>query len=243
MSNNVVLYHASCNDGFCAAYLFWKMVDADATFIPVQYGEPPRLLETKDKDVYILDFSYARATLEDINAEARSLLVLDHHKTAENELKGLEYCTFDMHKSGARLTWDHVTAQGASPAHRVSWLVDHTEDRDLWRWALPLSREINAALASYPREFHVWDELERADMIHEGTTLLRYQRTVIDARVWQASETKLAGYVVPIVNCTELISEVVGELAEQFGGGGHARAAGFTRDRLLSMWEKGTTHA
>ena len=62
MSNRTVIYHASCHDGHCAAWLIWHYLDSEATFIPAQYGDSAP--DVTDRDVLILDFSYPRETLE-----------------------------------------------------------------------------------------------------------------------------------------------------------------------------------
>src|SRR2546422_4504114 len=41
------------------------------------------------------------------------------------------------------------------------WLLQYVQDKDLWAWKLPNSREINAGLNSYPYDFKVWDSLEK----------------------------------------------------------------------------------
>jgi uncharacterized protein len=260
-SNNVVLYHDNCNDGFCAAYVFWKWVDKNATFIPVSYGNaPPDNLDSKK--IYILDFSYSREILEDIKQRAESLLVIDHHKTAQKELEGLDYCIFDINKSGASLTWDYLTGKSPFPA-----LVLYTEDRDLWRWELPYSKEVNAALFVEPKDFNVWDNLDINDLVKDGSIILKYQNVLVENRVAQARWIMFENYKVPFVNCTEeLISETlnvlaknspfaigffirndgnivyslrsdengidVSEIAKKYGGGGHKHAAGYISNKL-----------
>lgn len=104
--NKTIIYHANCTDGFCSAWLC-HLVWPDAEFIPANYGwNPPNVT---GKDVLIVDFSYPREVLLNLKAQASSLVVLDHHKTAENALAGLDFCHFDMTKSGAGLTWDYLT--------------------------------------------------------------------------------------------------------------------------------------
>ena len=90
----VVLYHAECADGFGAAWAIWNRFPA-ARFIPVKHGNPPPA-ELQDQRVVIVDFSYARETLETMAAQTQALLVLDHHITAEKALAGLPYAYFDM---------------------------------------------------------------------------------------------------------------------------------------------------
>ena len=97
----VVLYHAECADGFGAAWAIWNQFPT-ARFIPVKHGNPPPE-GLEDQRVVIVDFSYARETLETMAAQTQALLVLDHHITAEKALAGLPYAYFDMKKSGAVL--------------------------------------------------------------------------------------------------------------------------------------------
>jgi len=97
----LVLFHASCADGFCAAWICHKIYP-DAEYVAVQYGQEPP--DVKDREVLILDFSYPRKQLLAMRSAAKNLEVLDHHKTAAADLEGLDFCMFDMSKSGARLT-------------------------------------------------------------------------------------------------------------------------------------------
>lgn len=223
---DLVLYHANCPDGFCAAWVL-RTAFPEATFTPAYYGQrPPKV---RGKHVLIVDFSYPRATLEAMRTEAASLQVLDHHKSAQAELEGLPYCVFDMDRSGARLAWDHLAILGLLPQKfhgwdthlfelgEAHWLVDYVQDRDLWRWELPQSRAINAALSSYQRDFAVWSMLARRtpdDMIKEGEAIVRYQQTVIDTHVRNATLISLQGHTVPIVNATTLQSEIGNALCE-----------------------------
>lgn len=202
----LVIYHKNCNDGFCAAWLLHKIYPT-ATFHPSNYGDP--VPDCTGQDVIIADFSYPRDTMLAICKVAKSVKVYDHHKTAQEALSGLvapEHnltIVFNMDKSGARLVAD---AYG-------EWLVDYTEDRDLWRWALPHSREINAGLSSYPMTFETWDGLSRDELLTDGAAILRYEATVISKHVTQARRVTIGEYTVPIVNATVLFSDIAGQLA------------------------------
>ena len=173
----LVLFHGGCNDGFCAAWIYRRYVNPHTEFKAVQYNTDPPA--TAGRDVVILDFSYEREQLTAMRDRARSLLVLDHHETAAEALAGLDYCVFAQDKSGARMTWEYFfDPRSEVRIDDVPWLVSYTEDRDLWRWALPDSKAVNAALASYPRDFAVWDEIaERGPqaLVVEGQAILRFQ--------------------------------------------------------------------
>lgn len=120
----VCVYHADCADGFAAAWAVHRRFGAgNVDFIAGRYSKEPELsvpckyhstsgpctdcLGTGydqdggpflGRDVLIVDFSYPRATLEALTREARSVLVLDHHATAQGELAGLP---FPLHRIAA----------------------------------------------------------------------------------------------------------------------------------------------
>lgn len=221
---DMVLYHANCMDGFCSAWLC-HLAWPDAEFVPVRYGQSPP--DVSGRDVLVVDFSYKRDVLLEMKARAHSLVVLDHHRTARDELDGLDFCTFDLEKSGARLAWDYLAGIGRLPRQAVwqlteeepepHWIVDYVEDRDLWRWKQPHSRDVNAALASYDHDFRIWDAIALQNplqMADQGVHITRYQEKVVDDHVRNAREVELDGHRVLAVNATTLFSEIGGRLAE-----------------------------
>jgi oligoribonuclease NrnB/cAMP/cGMP phosphodiesterase (DHH superfamily) len=167
------------------------------------------------KNVLIVDFSFCRQVLEEMNIKAKSLFVIDHHTTAQEELKGLGYCQFDKDRSGAVMTWNYLHG-------KVPQLILFVEDRDLWKWSLDNSKEVSAALASYPMDFETWDAFIEDDncikrLTMEGRAILRYQNLEVSRKIsaWRRSPRfiEIGGYKVPVMNCTSLISEICGELS------------------------------
>ncbi len=222
----LVIYHANCWDGFCAAWIARKALGEIDTH-PAYYGSTPP--DVTGRVVYILDFSYPRDVMERLLTNARRTVVLDHHKTAQAALDGLHQpetgmdVIFDMDKSGARLTWLWFTMEGYAlwtpNQPKAPWLVDYTEDRDLWRHALPFTHEINAALRSYPLDFALWDEFEstvgqREMFKREGAAIRRAERAIVDSHVRNAREVTMDGHRVKAVNATVMFSEIAGELAK-----------------------------
>lgn len=249
-----VLYHADCADGFGAAWALWKKYP-DARYIPVKHGQPPP--EGLDgAHVVMVDFSYRREVIEQLAQSAASLLILDHHVTAQAALAGLPYAYFDVKKSGAVLAWEWAHAEP------VPWLLQYVQDKDLWQWRLPDSREMNAALASYPFDFQVWEGLTRDVLKVEGRAILRRDHSLIDKIVEESVLVEFEGETVPAVYSPVMTSQIgerlcqgfpfcliwherdglryfslrskpgtadVSALASRYGGGGHVNAAGFSR--------------
>ena len=199
-SPTVVLYHAECADGFGAAWAIWRQFP-DSRFVPVKHGNPPP--EGLDGErVVIVDFSYSRDTLESLARRTNELLVLDHHITAEKALAGLPYAYFDLKKSGAVLAWEWAHD------HPVPWLLEYIQDKDLWTWALPLSREINAAVASYPFEFQLWNGFNQKNLEQEGRAILRYEHELVSKLAGQAVLVEFQGETVPSVQSAILTSQI-----------------------------------
>lgn len=242
MADNVplVIYHANCWDGFCAAWVARRALGEIEAF-PGYYGQsPPNVM---GRTVYLLDFSYKRADMRRLLSQAHAVTVLDHHKTAIAELDGLHdefimrpdliqnppgaelpIIWIDVEKSGARLAWEFFMRQfGPAPADITippsPWLVDYTEDRDLWRHALAESENINAALRSYPLDFTLWDEFhesvgQREMFKREGAAIRRAERQIVSTHIRNAREIEMDGHRVLSVNATVLFSEIAGELAK-----------------------------
>ena len=81
---DLVIFHKSCTDGFTAAWAAWKLVGERAEYVACQYAEDPP--DVQGKNVAIVDLSFPRKTLERMAKEAKSLIVLDHHKSAKKDL-------------------------------------------------------------------------------------------------------------------------------------------------------------
>lgn len=248
-----VLYHAECADGFGAAWALWRQYPS-ARFLPVKHGNPPPE-GLNDQQIVIVDFSYAREQLQTLAGNAKAILVLDHHITAERALAGLPYAYFDLKKSGAVLAWEWASDRP------VPWLLQYIQDKDLWTWELAASREINAAIASYPFDFQLWNRFTQKDLEQEGRAILRYEEEIVSKLAAQAMLVEFQGVTVPSVQSAVLTSQIgerlsadypfcmiwhdrdgrryysmrsredgadVGAIAASFGGGGHTHAAGFS---------------
>ena len=216
MHRPLVLHHGSCMDGFGAAWSIHDCFGDEAEYVPQLYGQgdPP---DVTGRDVLIVDYSYPRAQMLAMNEAARSLVCLDHHKTAEADLAGLDFALFDISRSGAGLTWDIVSDYHPRPA-----LIDYVEDRDLWKFALPRSKEINAWIGCVEFTFAEWRQLERdmrlsLDTVAErGAAVLRKIDCYVRDMCKQHRRIPFAGYDdIPVVNAPYInTSELVGKLAE-----------------------------
>jgi hypothetical protein len=241
MKPDLCIHHAPCADGFTAAWAIWKRWP-DIEFHPGVYGAAPP--DVTGKHVLIVDFSYKRPVLEEMARSAKSITILDHHKSAEEDLRpfrvrgfqSLEPLTvipdlaehqgilpiqalFDMDRSGAMLAW--VYAHPGKDAPRLVW---HVQDRDLWRFELEGTRAIQATVFSYPYDFAVWDELAAALETEAGRSLIiaqgeaierKHQKDVAELLGLCTREMVIGGHRVPVANLPyTLSSDGAGQLAE-----------------------------
>lgn len=210
-SSPLVIYHGHCLDGACAAWVALHALGGVGVQLhSATYGEPPP--SVVGRDVLIVDFSYKRDVLIEMARVAKSLRVLDHHKTAQEDLAGLPFCTFDMNRSGAGLAWDELVG-GPRP-----WLVDYIEDRDLWRFKLPDSEVVNSyiQIAGYDLNAMAQVALDGLDnALAKGKIAMAVRRSYIDSVKDNVVLAKL-DQDLPLVPCVNVpfwcVSEVVGEL-------------------------------
>ena len=168
----LVIYHANCADGFSAAWCFWDKYKDKVEYYPGIYQQTPP--DVTGRVVYLVDFSYKSDAIEKMLDIARTIFVIDHHKSAIEDLSALEQrlekenadkwsrfdTFFDLEKSGATLAWDflnRVLPQELRATRPL--LLGHIEDRDLWRFKLPNTREIQANVFSYEYTFENWDRM------------------------------------------------------------------------------------
>lgn len=222
--SDVVIYHADCLDGFCAAWVANHAMP-DARFIPAKYGDPLPNVKLGDR-VYILDFSYPREKLLLLATMCAYVTVLDHHKTAQEDLGTISpdvdwpeniEIIFDLERSGARLAYDYFLPEenGFRPCGYIEWLVNAVQDRDLWRFKIPGSEEICLALGAVERNFDQWDLMasSRIDAVQAGAYIKNYRdqqvQQIIKGKVrW----TEIGGHIVPTVCAPVMQSEVGHEL-------------------------------
>lgn len=231
----LILYHANCPDGAGAALAAYQKFGNGADYVAVSHGnEPPwDQIDNCIDDIYLVDFCYPRQVMIDISrrdidpeAPLRTVFVLDHHKSAQEALIGIEEetsdrsehdtidVTFDMQYSGAVLAWRHFFPDRAVPD-----LLLYLEDRDLWKWALLSSKEINTALKSYGglENFLSWEKFlqkfPQDQLTQEGQALLRADQQYVQQISRQA---EIVSFDVPgdqpvccwACNATTLFSEV-----------------------------------
>lgn len=212
----LVIYHGNCADGFGAAWVFKRWAPFECDFhAGVYQNEPP---EVEGRNVYLLDFSYKRPVVEQICEKALRVVLIDHHKTAIEDLMPLIESRrieslVNLEKSGATLAWEWHHGHNES---YMPQLLRHIEDRDLWRFALPYTREIQANVFSHPYDFAVWDKLMEQpidELIAEGRAIERKHHKDIAELLGVVTRTMvIGGHSVPVANLPHTLTSDAGHL-------------------------------
>lgn len=260
---STIIYHDNCPDGWTAAWVAYNALKGSGEgapqLIPASYGNPMPDLDGVDT-VYLVDFSYPHTTLRAM-ADHHRVVVLDHHRSAIDDIcsghgddigqapwgegaRGdkwvARYSTWyntvlDDNRSGAGIAWDYF-----HPGEDRPWLVDYVEDRDLWRFNLPNSKAVNAAIRCGHYDLGTWDDwhqlLDPGVMANNGYGVLAHIDAYCRAAAGHAYWCVMGDRRFPIVNVTyESCSEVADYLLDHFG----VDMAGYFFHRGDGSWQYG----
>lgn len=207
------IYHGNCADGFGAALAVRiGLGKHNVKFHAGVYNNAPP--DVTNKDVIIVDFSYKRDVLIEMASKAKSMLILDHHKSAEYDLVDLPdnvTAIFDMERSGAVMAWEYFNPDTAIPK-----LYLHIQDMDLWKFEIEGTREIQAALFSYGYDFDIWKKLltvNLSTLFNDGLAIERkHFKDIREFIAVAAYRDTIGGYEVPVLNAPYFWSSDVGEI-------------------------------
>ena len=205
-----------------------RALDGPIRLLPYLHGGPTP--EPQSDEVWVLDVAFSADTLRSWAQPGRRVFVLDHHQTSAAMLAehmqplavtlaqaldptftGLGVSIVMAH-SGAGLA--AAAAVAVDPSVTVPDFVLDIEDRDLWRWERPRSREVCAAVdamadvdsLSPDALFAALDDLavlNRDDLADRGAPIVE----AFDARVQELCHTghlvQVAGSTVPFVEVPE----------------------------------------
>lgn len=224
---DVCIYHNNCIDGFGAAWAVNQHFGDYTRYVAANYSDdiPTDVL---NQHVLLVDFSYSKENLQELARSAKTVTIIDHHKSAREALAeyiipgavnafnieervaiekwGTIRAIFDMEKSGAVLTWEFFNRY---PTQEAPYLLQLIQDRDLWKFQIPESKDMHAYLSSVPTDFTIWDTIDirmqspssLIDVLEEGAAINRkHLKDINDALADNVRLASMAGYIVPIAN-------------------------------------------
>lgn len=235
---DLCIYHDPCLDGFTAAWVIQRRWPGIRLHPGVYGQEPPDvtglhvlIVDFSYKQPVLVEMGKVAASitiLDHHESAERELLpwavsnITHLHNPLTVPAKAAEFkvshaavqhpllalpiqAYFDMHRSGARLAWDYCWPDKVRPPS----LVEHVEDRDLWRFAIPDTKQVIAALDSYDKTFPNWDhfaaQLETAQgqtiIRSQGQAILRVQERQLRQVIKESRRTMvIGGHTVPVAN-------------------------------------------
>jgi len=213
------IYHGNCLDGFTSAWIVYKALDPfvdELFFVEGSYDKPIDVESLRGREVFFADFSVKADKMREIAAVADSIIVLDHHASAERELQvvaektGNVQIIFDMKRSGAMLTWNYFYASTNPPE-----LVEIVQDRDLWLFKNEHTKALTAYMFTLEQTFATWDTLlddvKTGKAIDIGQVLLNAHNKDADAIINGCTrEVTLAGHTVNLTNCLWMFASDIG---------------------------------
>jgi hypothetical protein len=219
---HVCIFHAGCPDGFGAAWAAWLTWGDRGGYVARGHDDALRPHELAGAYVLFADIAPPPRAYRALAENVAQLVVLDHHVSAQRAFEADPFLArelaeaghevrFDLSRSGSALAWNALHRQEPLPD-----LLAYVEDQDLWSWKLPRSREINAAIASYPRDFAAWSALAAASLdalAEQGEPILRAQRIEVERTIAKAQPLAIGGLRVEGVNARTGRAEIGHELA------------------------------
>lgn len=205
-SRLVVLYHGNCPDGFGGAYAAWKKFGDTAEYYALSRTSPgPEQLH--DAEVYFIDFCYPQELMDQYVAQAKHLVMLDHHAGVEDVVRSMPEYVYDANRSGATIAWDYF-----HPGQPRPKLLEYVEDDDLFRFALPDTKAVISYLAVQPHTFELWDAIahdlevpERAEKLLEKLRIYReYFDLFVEYTASRAKPVMFEGYEVYLATVNPL---------------------------------------
>jgi nanoRNase/pAp phosphatase (c-di-AMP/oligoRNAs hydrolase) len=218
----IVIYHKNCLDGFSSAWTAWKKFGNRAEYIPTVHQTPPPT-GLKDKEVYMLDFSYSEPVMESIKKIAKRVTVIDHHVSQKDAIKISDEYVYAVKNSGAVLSWNYFF-----PGKKMPKLFSYVEDKDIWKFALSGTNELLAAVETVNFDFKAWSKLvsdfndakKRKKYFDKGAAIIEFSNKNIDSIANNAEKVTLDGKKCLAVNSPIFVSEIGHILATRAKGMG-----------------------
>ena len=215
-----VFYHEGCSDGFGAAWAAWKKFGSSADYKAAYHNDDPEE-SMQRKDVYLLDLCFRPETIEKIKSVAKSVTIIDHHKSSADWVQLATVPVFDLKHSGAVLSWTYF-----HPKTKVPSLLLTVEDIDLWNWKRAYTDEVMEYSSIVPMEFKAWsafakkldDAKQKKEIVKIGKVLVQDREMHVTKLVGLGSEAVIDGHKALIVNSPVTIDHTSKRIYEGLTG-------------------------
>jgi hypothetical protein len=191
---DIVIYHGSCYGSFGCAFIIWlyykrkfgKQRADNIKYVASSHLKNEQILEKtledyRGKNVIFCDFAYPLADMKRLENYVNSYLIVDHHEAIIQSLKILpeENKIFNKNKSGVGLVWDLFFPNESFPL-----FLGYIQDRDLWKYELPNTKEFVTYFYEQKFSFDIWEKyldikhVKKA--IEIGINWVEHEKVLID---------------------------------------------------------------
>ena len=207
-----IFAHSHCTDGLVAAsimkYALQMQHNLEPEVIFVSYGKEKEAISKANIDsettVYCVDFAFNRESTIELCKLTKLVYVLDHHKTANENLHDLRThynfnFIYDVEKSGASIVRDYCKQHLSLYSHIklnqkeiLNKVVNMVEDRDLWLFRLPMTKEFAEYVFAYMQPNDIdkmtkilfnYKKAQIDSMCQLGSTIMEYKNNLIKKKL------------------------------------------------------------
>jgi hypothetical protein len=199
-----VVYHNNCQDGFGSAWIVWRHLKSDATYLGVVPDKLPNVNIFRKKYVIFVDVSLSGKYLDEVKAVANNVLVIDHHQSYSDELEHHSNTIFDKEHSAIYITW-----RVFNPDQKIPQFIRYIEDNDLTKNEFNKTDAFTSAIGTkipfhHIDYFKLWDKMLNPafveSLINDGNKYQEYKNYLLKRNMHSSRPQKIGGYNVLIIN-------------------------------------------
>lgn len=252
----LIFYHGGCPDGTCAAAIAQYYLIGNLPALPENFAKTLQLIPTEAGKVtaavvkahakfpnplivLAFDLAVKQDEFDNLLKLYPKAKVYDHHQTTAS-CKPHPQLTLDQTISGAHLAWSYFQhldtiqhERGAKTLGEMPLFVNYIEDRDLWKWKLPHSRDIASYMTttldtsalvfpSHTAVRDVWINHLSSDRWYDsavltGKAITAYENALVKRMTARHFAVRREGHLIAVVEAAELASELGEKLYQSEG--------------------------
>ena len=163
----------------------------------------------------MIDFMYSPAVTKKLMERNTRVTGIDHHVTSREAALITHKPLFSLNNSGAVLAWKYF-----HPGKPTPLFLKYIEDRDLWRWKMPHSKEILSGTRFTKFTFSLVNKLVRdfnrpafiKKTIEEGRVVKSVYDGLVDQISRLAEWVEFHGHKVLAVNAPHVFTDKLGNM-------------------------------
>lgn len=226
---DTVVYHAGCLDGFGSAFIVWYYYKIkygiekanSIKYLPFDHRCKKNISNKfNDKTVLICDFSFNLEKTRQLIQIVKSLLIIDHHKSALENLDTIDdkFKIFDMNMSGVGLTWKYFFG------NKMPKFLKYIQDYDLWMFKYSETKKFISYISNTWFDFIEWEKYLSSDHLEKcieiGKHYFKNQsnivRNILRSSYFKIHEINQKYFIVAYVNSSMLKSELGNKMMKKY---------------------------